>query len=122
MYSSNENAFLKMKGQRANAPYALGHGDVNPTIPRTTITGTKGMRGTKDFALQDSKVPDGIDLAEQERVNRFKYGVKKPANIWGHEMDDARISGAQIRTNNFRGSMFTRDREAQIRYANKQKD
>ena len=51
MYSSNENAFLKMKGQRANAPYALGHGDVNPTIPRTTITGTKGMRGTKDFAL-----------------------------------------------------------------------
>ena len=111
-----------MKGQRGDAPYALGHGDINPVIPRTTITGSKGMRGTKDFALQDSGVKDGIDLAEQERVNRFKYGVKKPANIWGHEMDDSRISGAQIRTTNFRGSMFARDREAQIRASNKRQD
>ena len=81
------------------------------------------MRGTKDFAVNETSKPvDGIDLAEQERVNRFKYGVKKPANIWGHEMDDARITGAQIRFNNFRGSMFARDREAQIRASNKRKD
>jgi len=33
------------------------------------------------------------DLGDLERHNRMKYGVKKPANIWRHEMDDCRISG-----------------------------
>lgn len=33
------------------------------------------------------------DLGELERHNRMKYGVKKPANVWKHEMDDHRISG-----------------------------
>ena len=60
-----------------------------------------------------------MDLAELELMNRSKYGVKKPANVWRHEMDDARITGEQIRTNNFRGSMFDRDREARIRRENK---
>lgn len=63
----------------------------------------------------NEKVPNGLDLAEQERVNRFKYGVKKPANKWFHEMDDCRITGDQIRTNNFKGSMFERDKEAQLK-------
>ena len=63
--------------------------------------------------FEATKIKNGIDLAEQERVNRFKYGVKKPANVWYHEMDDARITGDQIRTNNFRGSMHERDREHQ---------
>ena len=57
----------------------------------------------------DEKIKNGLDLAEQERINRFKYGVKKPANKWFHEMDDSRITADQIRTTNFKGSMFERD-------------
>ena len=41
----------------------------------------------------NEKVKDGLDLAEQERTNRYKYGVKKPANKWFHEMDDSRVTG-----------------------------
>ena len=48
-----------------------------------------------------------------EWKNRFKYGVKKPANVWRHEMDDCRITGEQIRTSNFKGSMFDYDRKRQ---------
>ena len=66
------------------------------------------------------KLPDSHDLAELERLNRIKYGVKKPANRWAHEMDDSRITGDQIRTNNFRGSMFDRDREVQAMAATRQ--
>lgn len=33
------------------------------------------------------------DMGHLERANRMKYGVKKPANVWRHEMDDSRISG-----------------------------
>ena len=66
----------------------------------------------------NEKIKDGLDLAEQERINRFKYGIKKPANKWFHEMDDNRITGDQIRTTNFRGSMFERDQEAQRRAGN----
>ena len=47
-----------------------------------------------------------IDLAEMEFQNRFRYGVKKPANVWRHEMDDSRITGDQIRTTNFKGTIF----------------
>ena len=50
-----------------------------------------------------------MDYGELERQNRFKFGVKKPSNVWFHEMDDNRITGDQIRTNNFRGSMFEAD-------------
>jgi len=41
----------------------------------------------------DEKIENGNDLAEQERLNRYKFGVKKPANKWFHEMDDCRITG-----------------------------
>ena len=41
-----------------------------------------------------------------ERQNRMRYGVKKPANIWRHEMDDTRITAEQIRCNDFKANMF----------------
>ena len=60
---------------------------------------------------------NGIDLAELERKNRLRYGVKKPADRWQHEMDDGRITSDQIRTVNYRGSMFDRDLDEQARVA-----
>ena len=60
----------------------------------------------------DEQVKNGLDLAEQERINSLKYRVKKPADKWFHAMDDSRITGDQIRTTNFRGSMFDRDQAA----------
>lgn len=47
-----------------------------------------------------------VDLGEMERRNRMRYGVKKPANIWRHEMDDTRITAEQIRCNDFKANMF----------------
>ena len=71
-------------------------------------------------STHQGKMEDGMpDLGELERHNRMKYGVKKPANVWRHEMDDHRISGFQIRTNNFRTSMFDKDLAARIRDSNK---
>ena len=58
------------------------------------------------------------DLGNLERYNRIKYGVKKPANIWHHEMDDCRISGFQHRTTNFKTNMFDKDMDAKIRDGN----
>lgn len=53
------------------------------------------------------KTKDGeIDLGILELQNRIKFGVKKPANIWRHEMDDTRITGDQFRLNNFKSTMF----------------
>ena len=43
--------------------------------------------------------------------------MKKPANVWNHEMDDSRITGAQIRTTNFKGSIFEADRAYQLKQA-----
>ena len=61
-----------------------------------------------------AKIEDGMpDLGSLELHNRSKYGVKKPANVWGHEMDDNRICGFQIRTANFKTSMFEKDRASQ---------
>lgn len=40
-----------------------------------------------------------------EKANRAKFGVKKPANVWRHEMDDHRITGSQIRINDFKSTM-----------------
>ena len=69
---------------------------------------------------QGSKIEDGMpDLGDLERHNRMKYGVKKPANVWRHEMDDNRISGFQMRTTNYRTSMFDRDLAARIRESQK---
>ena len=48
----------------------------------------------------------GVDLGELEKQNRLKFGVKKPANIWRHEMDDSRITADQLRTTNFKTTMF----------------
>ena len=56
--------------------------------------------------LKEQAAKKGIDLVAIERHNRYKYGVKKPANRWKHEMDDSRISGAQIRLNDFKGTIF----------------
>lgn len=70
---------------------------------KNTFLETKGYQGIE-------KIKNGLDLGEQERINRFKYGVKKPANKWYHEMDDSRLTGDQIRTTNFRGDMFTADK------------
>jgi len=62
------------------------------------------------------KIEDGMpDLGELELHNRSKYGVKKPANVWAHEMDDNRICGFQIRTSNFKSSMFEKDKPARLR-------
>ena len=52
---------------------------------------------------------NGIDLVAIERHNRYKYGVKKPANKWKHEMDDSRITGAQLRLKNYKGTIFDQD-------------
>ena len=69
---------------------------------------------------QQGKISDGMpDLGDLERTNRMKYGVKKPANIWQHEMDDNRITGFQMRTSNFRTSMFDSDMAARIRDTHK---
>ena len=54
-------------------------------------------------------IKGGISLAEIERENRYKYGVKKPANRWKHEMDDTRITGAQVRMNNIKTNIFDLD-------------
>lgn len=65
------------------------------------------------------KISDGMpDLGDLERHNRMKYGVKKPANVWRHEMDDSRISGFQFRTTNYKTSMFDRDLAHRIQAAN----
>ena len=70
-------------------------------------------------ASSHQRIQDGMpDLGELERHNRMKYGVKKPANVWRHEMDDCRISGFQIRTNNYKTSMFDRDLAHRIKAAN----
>ena len=45
-------------------------------------------------------------LGKIEQQNRIKFGVKKPANVWKHEMDDHRITGDQIRVNEFKSTMF----------------
>ena len=42
--------------------------------------------------LKEQAVKNGVDLAEIERYNRGRFGVKKPANKWAHEMDDCRIT------------------------------
>jgi len=53
------------------------------------------------------RINDGTpDLGRLEMENRLKFGVKKPANIWRHEMDDTRITGDQFRMNNFKSTMF----------------
>ena len=72
--------------------------------------------------LMAAATNDSINLGEIERANRFKYGVKKPANVWRHEMDDNRITGCQIRTTNFRNTMFDADKEAKLRSANRTTD
>ena len=59
-----------------------------------------------------SDIKGGFSLGEIEAQNRYKYGVKKPANRWKHEMDDSRITGAHVRTNNFKTTMFDLDEEA----------
>lgn len=54
-----------------------------------------------------SKIKDGFpDLGELERLNRVRFGVKRPANVWKHEMDDLRITGDQVRTTNFKTTMY----------------
>ena len=58
---------------------------------------------------------NNVDLGAIERQNRLKFGVKKPANIWKHEMDDNRITGAQLRLNNFRTNMFDSEAQEQMR-------
>ena len=59
--------------------------------------------------FDSTKIKGAVDFVEHERINRLKFGVKKPANVWYHEMDDNRITADQIRTSNFRGSIHERD-------------
>lgn len=100
--------------------YALAHADpmnnaLSPGINQTYDSAFKQNSFARyrksDPTLQafnkQSKIADGMpDLGNLECHNRKKYGVKKPANVWQHEQDDNRISGFQIRTSNFRTSMF----------------
>lgn len=52
-----------------------------------------------------------VDLGTLERDNRNRFGVKRAANVWRHEMDDNRICGDQIRTKNFRSTIFDKEFE-----------
>ena len=65
---------------------------------------------------------DKVDLGSLELANRMRFGVKKPANIWRHEMDDSRISGDQIRTKNFKSSMFDSKFEENVKQSLKSID
>ena len=67
--------------------------------------------------LKDQAAKGGVDLVSIERTNRYKFGVKKPANRWKHEMDDNRITGAQLRLKDFKGNIFDQDGENEVRPA-----
>lgn len=67
--------------------------------------------------LKDQATNNGVDLVAIERHNRYKFGVKKPANRWKHEMDDSRITGAQLRLKDYKGTIFDQDGENEVRPA-----
>lgn len=63
------------------------------------------------YNANKSSQVDKVDLGTLEKDNRDRFGVKRAANVWRHEMDDNRISGDQIRTKNFRSTLFDREFE-----------
>ena len=76
--------------------------------PHKNATHTANILATSSHFFQKAtNQPSGNSpIGEIERFNRYKYGVKKPANVWKHEMDDTRITGEQIRINNFKSTLF----------------
>ena len=83
----------------------------NDTHAGNILSSTYLKKQAAKGGVSMSDIKGGINLAEIERQNRYKYGVKKPANRWKHEMDDNRITGAQVRTNNFKTTIFDLEEE-----------
>ena len=120
--SLNQDANLTAYAQAHYSPFKqIKQRDVNEEVLKSKSYARYRKNDPRMHGQsQGGKIEDGMpDLGELERHNRMKYGVKKPANVSRHEMDDQRIWGFQMRTTNFKTSMFDKDLAARIRQSNR---